>query len=181
MAATAAGNEMKTIAQTPGWKEKRPEWRRSWEYGRCKAIAITSNKQCQNGVSISGAEFCAQHVNQEAGAAPISEEVWIENEVGAAHDIVATVLQSHGIKIIARASGWPDLLVKKNGKLVGVEVKRNSDSLRDNQRMVIQELRHIFPCYVVRIAGIKQEGEVSWNELLSSLDVSLAQPEFYGT
>lgn len=98
---------------------------------------------------------------------------------GPSHVNVARELKAQGCEIIACSAGWPDLLVKRNNKLVAIEVKRDDD-LSFAQQQVIAELKTVIPTFVCRIRGFKQEGECSFDELLGHLDIETAHSEYYG-
>lgn len=136
---------------------------------RCQAFTKAGTR-CTN----SGTPFCYHH---DHSGRPVS--VRLEDQPGPSHLNVAKALKAQGCEIIACAAGWPDLLVKRNGQLAAIEVKKD-DTLSDAQRRVISELVHIMPAHVVRLRGFKQEGECSFDELLEHLEIETAQREYYG-
>jgi hypothetical protein len=148
----------------------------------CQAIT-KKGVQCTAGVCIEySSTLCVHHFrninfHSRANNRPVSER--LSELDGPSHVNVARELRDQGCQIVACASGWPDLLIKRNGKLAAVEVKKD-DQLSQNQRQVIAELKAVIPTFVCRIKGFKQDGECSFDELLAHLEIATAHSEYHG-
>lgn len=144
----------------------------------CQAIT-KKGVQCTAGVCTTySSTFCVHHFNSyRVNNRPVSER--LSELDGPSHVNVARELRDLGCQIVACASGWPDLLIKRNGKLAAVEVKKD-DQLSQNQRQVIAELKAVIPTFVCRIKGFKQDGECSFDELLAHLEIATAHSEYHG-
>ena len=97
-----------------------------------------------------------------------------------AHVAAAKALSKCGVSVINENGGWPDLLVKKDNRLFAVEVKKGSDTLKPNQRNVLDALKDFMPCFVLRLDAPCGVGEITWAKLLERLNVEPQLPEYFG-
>jgi hypothetical protein len=144
---------------------------------RCKAFVKNGEGHQCTIKAFPGADFCQQHlrlVNKKP-----YEKVQL-NIKGFAHEGVADALRKCGLTVVNKNGGWPDLLVRKNSRLFAVEVKKGSDTLKPNQRRVLDALNDVLPCFVLRLDAPCGEGEITWPQLLEQLHVEPQLPEYFG-
>jgi Holliday junction resolvase-like predicted endonuclease len=51
-------------------------------------------------------------------------------------------LQHEGYQVLAHRNGWPDIMALKDGKLAFFEIKQGDDTLKDDQKIVLLELKN---------------------------------------
>jgi|GEM_PF-5026241 len=126
-------------------------------------------------------DFCEHHriKERDKSSTPI-EAVRLENINGFAHEAAAAALYKCGLTVVNKNGGWPDLLVKKGDQLFAVEVKKGPDTLKDNQRRVLDELKNVMPCFVLRLEAPCGDGEITWAQLLERLSVEPQLAEYWG-
>ena len=146
---------------------------------RCKGV-WKDGSQCFFRARLDS-EFCEKHrkIDQLKRSCPI-EAIRLENVEGFAHEAAADALHKCGFSVISKGSGWPDLLVKKNRQLFAIEGKKGPDTLKDNQRRVLEELNGVMPCFVLRLDAPCGDGEITWAHLLEQLSFQSQLPEYYG-
>jgi len=141
------------------WKEERKTGM------RCKAFVKNGEGHQCTIRALVGSDFCGTHLRTEREKQPI-EAVRLENTTGQAHVVVAEALNKHGMSVVNQNGGWPDLLIKNGNRLFAVEVKRGADTLKNNQRRVLDALRGTLPCFVLRLDAPCGDGEITWHQLL---------------
>lgn len=89
------------------------------------------------------------------------------------HYRIACHLLKAGAKILTiGGNGYPDILFEIKDRVFAIEVKGRSDRLGSRQRVVLDALRRLERVDVIRESGEKRSGELSLEELLSSIEGS---------
>ena len=146
---------------------------------RCRGMWARTKQQCHFQAQ-PGFDYCQTHLNRGCGKPHTIEPIRLENIEGLAHVAAANALSKCGVSVINENGGWPDLLVKKNNNLFAIEVKKGSDTLKNNQRRVLDALKDVIPCFVLRLGAACGDGEITWAQLLERLNVEPQLPEYFG-